>query len=68
MSIPSNTTPGSYFLIVYTDHDNNVAESNESNNILAAAITITKLTLNQKLEDDQFDLKFPEGIPVKTMN
>ena len=32
------------------------------------AITITKLTLNQKLEDDQFDLKFPEGIPVKTMN
>jgi outer membrane lipoprotein-sorting protein len=32
------------------------------------AITITKVTLNQKIEDDQFDLKFPEGIPVKTMN
>jgi outer membrane lipoprotein-sorting protein len=32
------------------------------------AITITKLTLNQKLEDDQFELKFPEGVPVKTMN
>ena len=32
------------------------------------AITITKLSLNQKLEDDQFELKFPEGIPVKTMN
>jgi outer membrane lipoprotein-sorting protein len=32
------------------------------------AITITKLTPNQKLEDDQFDLKFPEGVPVKTMN
>jgi outer membrane lipoprotein-sorting protein len=31
-------------------------------------ITITKVTLNQKLEDDQFELKFPEGIPVKTMN
>jgi outer membrane lipoprotein-sorting protein len=31
-------------------------------------LTITKLTLNQKLEDDQFDLKFPEGVPVKTMN
>jgi len=31
-------------------------------------ITITKLTLNQKLEDDQFQLKFPEGVPVKTMN
>ena len=32
------------------------------------AITITKVSLNQKLEDDQFELKFPEGIPVKTMN
>jgi outer membrane lipoprotein-sorting protein len=32
------------------------------------AITITKLTLNQKLDDDQFELKFPEGVPVKRMN
>jgi outer membrane lipoprotein-sorting protein len=32
------------------------------------AITITKLTLNQKLDDDQFELKFPEGVQVKTMN
>jgi outer membrane lipoprotein-sorting protein len=32
------------------------------------AITITKLSLNQKLEDDQFELKFPEGVTVKTMN
>ena len=30
-------------------------------------ITITKLTLNQKLEDDQFDLKIPEGDPIQTM-
>ena len=32
------------------------------------AITITKVSLNQKLEDDQFELKFPEGVSVKTMN
>jgi outer membrane lipoprotein-sorting protein len=32
------------------------------------AITINKLTVNQKLDDDQFELKFPEGVPVKTMN
>jgi outer membrane lipoprotein-sorting protein len=32
------------------------------------AITINKLTVNQKLDDDQFELKFPEGAPVKTMN
>jgi outer membrane lipoprotein-sorting protein len=31
-------------------------------------ITMTKLTLNQKLEDDQFDLKIPDGVPVKNMN
>jgi len=31
-------------------------------------ITISKLTLNQPLEDDQFDLKIPEGVPIKTMN
>jgi hypothetical protein len=32
------------------------------------AITVTKLLVNQKLDDDQFDLKFPEGVTVKTMN
>jgi outer membrane lipoprotein-sorting protein len=31
-------------------------------------ITINKLLVNQKLEDDQFDLKFPEGVPIKIMN
>jgi outer membrane lipoprotein-sorting protein len=31
-------------------------------------VTITKLTLNQKIDDDQFELKIPEGYPVQTMN
>jgi hypothetical protein len=31
------------------------------------AITISKLALNQKLEDDQFELKFPEGVPIQVM-
>jgi outer membrane lipoprotein-sorting protein len=31
-------------------------------------VTIVKLTLNQKLEDDQFELKIPEGIPIQKMN
>jgi outer membrane lipoprotein-sorting protein len=31
-------------------------------------ITITKLVVNQKLDDDQFDLKFPEGVTPKIMN
>jgi len=31
-------------------------------------ITIVKLVLNQKLEDDQFELKIPEGISIKNMN
>jgi outer membrane lipoprotein-sorting protein len=31
-------------------------------------VTMTKLTLNQKLDDDQFELKIPDGVPIKTMN
>jgi outer membrane lipoprotein-sorting protein len=31
-------------------------------------VTITKLNLNQKLEDDQFELKIPENIPIQKMN
>jgi outer membrane lipoprotein-sorting protein len=32
------------------------------------SITITKLTLNQKLDNDQFELKIPESVPIKNMN
>jgi outer membrane lipoprotein-sorting protein len=35
---------------------------------LSLTITITQLSLNQKLEDDQFELKIPDGVPIKTMN
>jgi len=31
-------------------------------------ITITKLTLNQKLEDDQFELQIPDNVPIKKMD
>jgi hypothetical protein len=31
-------------------------------------ITITKLLVNQKLDDDQFELKFPEGVTPKSMD
>jgi outer membrane lipoprotein-sorting protein len=31
-------------------------------------VTIVKLTLNQKLEDDQFELKIPDNIPIQKMN
>jgi outer membrane lipoprotein-sorting protein len=30
-------------------------------------VTLTQLTLNGHLDDDQFDLKIPEGFPVETM-
>ncbi|WP_218623941.1 hypothetical protein [Granulicella sp. dw_53] len=35
---------------------------------LSLSVIITKLVLNQKLEDDQFELKIPDNIPVQTMN
>ena len=31
-------------------------------------IVITKLALNQKLEDDQFDLQIPADVPIQKMN
>src|SRR5262245_4435582 len=47
LSIPGTTAPGSYFLIIYTDVNNSVAESDDStaSNTLATAITITKPNL-----------------------
>ena len=30
-------------------------------------LNITKLSLNQKLEDDQFDMKIPDGVPIQKM-
>ena len=30
-------------------------------------LDISKLTINQKLDDEQFVLKFPEGVPITTM-
>jgi outer membrane lipoprotein-sorting protein len=32
------------------------------------SITITKLALNQKLDNDQFELNIPDGVPIKNMN
>ncbi|WP_348640831.1 outer membrane lipoprotein-sorting protein [Granulicella arctica] len=31
-------------------------------------LNITKLVLNQKLDDEQFDLKIPDGVPIQQMN
>jgi outer membrane lipoprotein-sorting protein len=31
-------------------------------------ITITKMTLNQPLDNDQFDLKIPDSVPIQHMN
>jgi outer membrane lipoprotein-sorting protein len=35
---------------------------------LSLSIVISKLTVNQKLDDDQFEVDVPAGIPVKKIN
>jgi len=35
---------------------------------LSLSVTITKLTFNQPLDNDQFDLKIPSTVPVKEMD
>jgi subtilase family serine protease len=39
-TIPAGLTPGTYYVIVKVDGDNTIAESNETNNVLAIAITV----------------------------
>jgi hypothetical protein len=41
ITVPANQTPGNYFLILETDINGNITESNENNNIVTAPITIS---------------------------
>ncbi|OFY86520.1 MAG: hypothetical protein A3F72_06410 [Bacteroidetes bacterium RIFCSPLOWO2_12_FULL_35_15] len=41
LTIPSNTTPGSYYILSFIDYTNSITETNENNNILATHVTIT---------------------------
>ncbi|GAA4377124.1 hypothetical protein GCM10023186_11680 [Hymenobacter koreensis] len=40
--VPASTTPGSYFVLFVADHQNQVNESNETNNVAAAALVVTQ--------------------------
>jgi len=35
---------------------------------LSLSVTITKLTFNQKMDDDQFELKIPDNVPIQKMD
>ncbi len=41
VTIPSTTTPGTYYFIVATDWDNSLFETNETNNTRVSATTVT---------------------------
>ncbi|MDQ2769535.1 MAG: T9SS type A sorting domain-containing protein [Bacteroidota bacterium] len=43
-AIPTNTTPGAYFLLFVADPQNVVSESNETNNLASLAFTVTQGT------------------------
>jgi hypothetical protein len=45
VNISAATAPGNYFLILRTDSDSQVNETNETNNAIAFAITVTKSDL-----------------------
>jgi outer membrane lipoprotein-sorting protein len=34
---------------------------------LSLSVTITKLTFNQKMDDDQFELKIPDNVPIQKL-
>lgn len=41
LTIPATTVPGAYYLCIWVDCDNELAESNEANNWACAALTVT---------------------------
>ncbi len=43
-TIPSNTPSGNYYIVVYADDQNQVAESNENNNTDGVAVSVTLAT------------------------
>ncbi|WP_164891191.1 CARDB domain-containing protein [Botryobacter ruber] len=40
VTIPANTTPGTYYLFIVADYLNSVTESNENNNVISTAISV----------------------------
>lgn len=44
VTIPAGTTPGTYYILFVADADAQVTESNETNNVAAAQITVTSAT------------------------
>lgn len=46
LTIPSSTTPGSYYILYYADYSNLVSESVETNNVSAVAITVVTPTVD----------------------
>lgn len=41
LTIPSNTTPGNYYILSFIDYTNSITETNENNNVLATRMIIT---------------------------
>jgi subtilase family serine protease len=46
LSIPSGTTPGSYYILFYADYSGLVSETNETNNVSSIAITVIAPTID----------------------
>ncbi|RNI32031.1 T9SS C-terminal target domain-containing protein [Rufibacter immobilis] len=46
ITIPSNTTPGTYYIVFVADYLNSVTESNETNNTLSRQFTVTSPSID----------------------
>ena len=59
ITVPANQTPGNYFLILETDTNGNIAESNENNNIVSTPIFILVVD-----SADEIDLSLSINAPA----
>ncbi len=54
ITVPASTTPGDYFVIIEADANQQVVESNETNNTLAAPITVDDVCMPDAMEPNDF--------------
>ena len=64
ITIPSSTAPGAYYILFVADHDDQLIENNENNNIQAVAITVTtpQRTLSVSVSGSGNITSSPSGI------
>ncbi|MFD2787788.1 CARDB domain-containing protein [Hymenobacter rubripertinctus] len=65
VTVPAATAPGSYYLLFVADYQNQVAETNENNNVSSASLTVLPATVDLLIQQAQLNqAATPAGLAV----